>query len=190
MRTRTSQTGERGFTLVELVVVVAIIAVLSGMAVTRMAGSWGSTSLRVGARDLALAARYARDYAATRRVRSRLVIAVSEGRYWVEAENRGTDRARSGFERLGTSVGRARTLGAGTKFGAVRVEPRADAGAPGEPGRVTIVFEPTGEADAAAIVLTDGSRHWTLRVAPSSGRAELVEGEASQTVDDRKDLDL
>ena len=175
--------------MVELLVVIAIMAVLSAMAVPQMAGAWGSASLRSSARDLLLAARYARDYAVTRRVRTRLVLAAGDGTYHVEAQRVEGGRGSGEFTPLGTTHGRRRKLPAGVRLGPLRVDPRGRSADPAAGGTVTVVFEPTGQADAAVIVLADGRQRWTLRIAPSSGRAELLEGEAVQALDDRKDLD-
>jgi len=188
VRTPTSLTGNGGFTLIELLVVIAIMAVLSAMAVPQMAGAWGSASLRSSARDLLLAARYARDYAVTRRVRTRLVLAAGEGTYHVDAQRVEEGRGPGEFTPLGTTHGRRRKLPAGIRLGPLRVDPRGRSADPAG-STVAVTFEPTGQADAAVIIIADHRQRWTLRIAPSSGRAELLEGEVIQALDDRKDLD-
>lgn len=166
--------------------VIVIIGVLGGMALPQLAGAWGSASLRASARDLLLAARYAHDYAVTRRVRCRLVLLPAEARYRIDAEAVDEQGAQAGFAPLTTPQGRARKLGDN-----VRIEPHSIDN-DSDPSQLQITFEPTGEATAAVIGLTDaplGRTHWTLRIAPSTGRAELLEGRAVQWIDDREDLD-
>ena len=94
-----------------------------------------------------------------------------------------------GFSKLTTAQGRTRKLPEGVKFGTFRVQPRAEGKSDPDAAAPFIGFEPTGEADTAVIGLTDGRSHWTLRIAPSTGRAELTEGRVEQPIDDRKDLD-
>jgi general secretion pathway protein H len=88
---RTCRSGEQGFTLVELLVVVTIIALLSA-AVVLVAPS-GGTSLRSEAEQLAARARAAQEHAilANRAVALRLdesgyAFSVRSGRGWARAE--------------------------------------------------------------------------------------------------------
>lgn len=56
----------RGFTLLELLVVVALMSLMAGMVVPRMAGSLDRMNARTAARKVAAALRYARSEAASR----------------------------------------------------------------------------------------------------------------------------
>lgn len=167
---------------------VVIVAVVAGMTIPRLAGSWGATNLRNSAGDLLAAARYAHDYAVTRRTRCRLVLDPQEGRYGIEAES--TDPATPGqFTAVRDAAMRPRSLGRDVRFGLVRIEPRSGDDFAAEGAGNAIAFEPTGEADAAVIELTNGSASWTLRIAPNTGRMELVQGRVTEGLNDRRDLD-
>jgi hypothetical protein len=86
----------------------------------------------------------------------------------------------------GTPMERWHALAGGVSFGQVLIRGRWEGqGASGE--RVT--FDPSGEADEATIELTDGRRSWSIRVASSTGRAEIMQGRASQALIERQDLD-
>lgn len=177
----------RGFTIVELVVVIVIIAVLSGMTVPQLAGSWGSASLRSAARDLLVTAQFARHYAATHRTRCRLVLHPTDGRYVLEAES-DKETAEGGFEPVQSHAAKPGQLPSNVRFETLRILPRAGESR-SDPQSSAVFFEPNGQADTAVIAITDGRRFWTLRVAPTTARVELLEGKIMETADDRRDLD-
>jgi prepilin-type N-terminal cleavage/methylation domain-containing protein len=166
-----------GFTLVELLVVLVIIATLAAVAVPSMSGALQSTALRESAQRLVLTARYARSYAITHGCECRLTFDTAANTYAL------TYRPDPDEDRFEPVVGGGRThrLERGVKFGLVR------AGS-GESGGV-ITFLPTGEADASAVQVTDGSRVFTLLVAERTGRVTLHEGEALEAPRDWEDLD-
>ena len=83
-------------------------------------------------------------------------------------------------------------------FAAIVIRPRQPAAANAQDAEVApgagenadvITFQPTGECDAASIVLTDGRMAYTLQVAPTSGIVQLRKGASPEVADDREDLD-
>jgi type II secretion system protein H len=179
----TWSTGSRGFTLVELVVVVAVIAVLATMTIPGMTGATGSASLRAPARDLLVAARYARDHAATRCRECRLQIDTGEGRFALAVAD---DPNRPGeFRALPSVVVKPRVLPGGIRFGRVRVRRLVEDGESGD----AITFRPDGRCDAAVVKITDGRRTCSLVIDADTGRPSLVEGTVAEMVDERIDLD-
>ena len=174
------------FTLVELIVVIALIAILTAAVVSPLAGSWGTANLRESARGVLLSAQYARGYAATRQVRCRLTLDVKNHRYVVEQE--ADPHGQPGqFTPVQADLTRPRSLGPGVKFGRLRIESRDAEPASAMPQAVT--FEPTGQANAAVIEITDDTRTWSVRIAPHTGRADLREGADVPEPFARVDLD-
>jgi prepilin-type N-terminal cleavage/methylation domain-containing protein len=179
----TSSVGDRGFTLVEIIVVVVIVSVLTAMAVPRLSGRSGPAELRAAARDLLCVARYARDFAATRRCECRLEIDPAQGRYLVTAE---IDPNSPGeFYRLRSLAVRPRKLPPSVRFGRVRVSGTATELAEAD----HIAFRPDGRCDAALVEITDGRRVYTLSVAADTGRVGLVENAVAEPPNERVDLD-
>jgi len=175
-------TGDRGFTLVELVVVIVVVAVLATAIVPRLSAGTGSARLRSAASRLLTAARYARDFAVTRRCVCRLGIDSDEGRYGLAyragpAEEFRPMRGVGGQERLSEPL----------RFAKVRIARRRDDGTVAEAKGV--VFTPTGTADAAVVQITDGRRTISIVVAPNTARARLVDGAVDELPNDRVDLD-
>ena len=179
--------GARAFTLVELVVVTVLILVLAGMIVPRLHRAAGSTQLRVSARRLACAARWAREVAITRRCRCRLVIDARKQR-WALARDGADAEDPARFVAMTSALGRAEQLPAGVRFGRVEIEARRGEDLP-QGADDCVTFDAFGGGDAAAVELTDGRRAFSVLVWPHTGRTELVEGPAGSPPDDRLDLD-
>ncbi|NLF30527.1 MAG: hypothetical protein GX591_06530 [Planctomycetes bacterium] len=183
-----SRTGSRSaFTIVELAVVVALLGVLVTMIAPRLSGAAGGSRLREAARRVQAAAQYARDDAVTHRRICRLSLDRAAGRFALlaQADPAGqSDR----FEPLAGPMGRPQALGAPVAFDPIRIDPMPDrTGA----GRLDdcIDFDPLGRADGAIVGVTDGRAVYTLRVAPTTARVELLEGPQTEWLCDREDLD-
>ena len=82
-RTAYGRAPARGFTLIELLVALAIVALLTGGAV-RGFRSIAKSDLRAGTAHLSGAIRYLFDRASTTGKYHRLVLDLTEGRYWAE----------------------------------------------------------------------------------------------------------
>ena len=188
MKMRTSATGKKGFTLVEIMVVLVIISVLAGMIVPHMSGRTTAAKLRASARRLLVAARYARDFAATRRRKCRLVIDTKEQQYVLTCQQ-DPEHEPDLFAPLKTALGRAERLADGLTFSRVRIEPRHQPDTQQSKFPDCITFEPTGQADAAVLEITDGRNTYSVLIAPQTGSAKLIEGVVDELPNDRIDLD-
>ena len=172
-----------GFTLVEMIVVVAIVGVLAGMIVPRLTGASGATKLRVPARQLLALARYARDYAATRCCRCRLRIDRSARCFGLLRPDEDGDA--DDFRPLKSPAGRPITLPPNVRFGQVRIADSPD----GTEQRDAITFHPDGSGDGAIVEITDGRHTYSLVVLPDTGRLRLIEGRVNEPPTERIDLD-
>jgi general secretion pathway protein H len=78
--------GARGFTLIELIVALAIVALITGASV-RGLRSLAKSDLRAGTAHLSGAIRYLFDRASVTGKYHRLVLDINEGRYWAEVSD-------------------------------------------------------------------------------------------------------
>ena len=89
-RVRSRRGAARGFTLIEIMVVVALIAVLTGVIAAVISGGLGSARVRAASKDLVAALRSTRAMAVVQRESQVLVLDVERrayqapGRDWVE----------------------------------------------------------------------------------------------------------
>jgi type II secretory pathway pseudopilin PulG len=185
---RTSRTGNNiAFTIVEVLVVVAMLTVLATMIVPRLGDAAASRRLRQSAGQLLATARYARDYASTHRASCRLMIDAKNNQY-VLARQIDPERRPSEFEPVTDAPGRVERLLPPVQVARVWVEPRPRFGGVPAPSDA-ITFDPMGQADAANVQLTDGRQTYSLLTSPSTGQVRLVEGAVNELPLDRQDLD-
>ncbi len=182
--------GGRGFTLVELIVVIVIVGVLGAMTVPQLTGRAASARLRASANALKTAADYAHGYAMTRNVPTRLVIERQQGRFALAHQPEPVAEPGQ-WQAVPSAVHRGGSLRPGVSFS--RVEVHDDVGATDQPETTQgegVTFRPSGEAQAAVIEITDGTAYWSLAIAASTGRRQLAAGRATGRLEDRTDLDL
>jgi len=184
---RTSSTGKRGFTIVEVIVVIIMIGVLATMIAPRLAAGGRAAGLRLAGRQLQATAQYARDYAVSRRRVCRLVLDRDGDRYMLVAQS-GPQHDPGAFEEVKTVVGRSCQLGKQVQFGEIHIDHRLRH--EGDPvAEDTISFDPFGRSDAAAVQVTDGRYAYTVLIAPNTARVLLAEGPRTDLLEDREDLD-
>jgi general secretion pathway protein H len=80
--------GEAGFTLLELMAVLVLMAALMGLVLPSLFRSWEQEKSRAGLRGLAAALRLARSEAVTGGGRTRLLVNLKTGRYRLEGSRR------------------------------------------------------------------------------------------------------
>lgn len=192
----------RGFTLVELMIAVAVIAVLAAAVVPSVASLSGADA-RKAAGELAGSLRYLFDTAALRHATCRMVLDLDGRSYGAECAPRlvgvarGEQAAAADDEALESRFpderdAERRRLLAGSRFGAftdrllakrelpgrteirtVRVEGRRE---PVAEGKAYVHFFPGGQAERAFIEVADGATLYTVVVEPFTGRARVVTG--------------
>jgi general secretion pathway protein H len=187
----------RGFTLVELLIVISVIALLAGLAAPAL-GSLTGANAREAAGKLAGAMRYMFDTAALRHTTCRIGIDLDARAWWPECTPSATAVARgeeseaelerrfpgeqneqlrqllskTQFGSFSDRLVERRTLPGSAKFGKVHVEGRRGE----ETGTVYVYFFPSGQAQRAYVPVVDGNNVFTVVVEPFTGRARAVVG--------------
>jgi general secretion pathway protein H len=175
-----------GFTLVELMVVVALIGILSAMIIPQMQGTYQDALLRSTSRQLANACSLAYSRAVSFNQLHRVRLDTKAGRYLVE--RRGREGAPGEFtpvkdvsgsegnldSRISVRITRGGEEAAGSgDEGAAKV-PDNDQAAPAQ--AETISFNPDGTAEGVEMILREreGFR-LALRINPTTARVRIVE---------------
>jgi general secretion pathway protein H len=187
----------RGFTLIELVVVIGVIALLAGLAAPAL-GTLTGANAREAAGRVAGAMRYMYDTAALRHTTCRLALDLDTREWWPEctegAATIGREEesdaelerrfpgekgaevrkllARSAFGKFSDRLVGKRALPGNARFGAIHVEGRRDAAE----GIVYVHFFAGGQAQRAYLPVEDGSNLFTVVVEPFTGRARVAVG--------------
>lgn len=176
----------RAFTLVELMVVITVIAVLAGLAVTSFGGSLNKARLAEAASHLRAVTQYAHRTALTNQRICRVVFTLDgagqDPGYRVEIESNNPESLDT-FATITSGLGKPVSLTGNVRFAGVLIENG------GQQEQHIITFQPTGEADAASIQLTDGRQTWSVVIEPNTGSSRLVQEAVSRTPNMREDLD-
>jgi type II secretion system protein H len=174
----TGSTGKRSFTLVELLVVLAVIVIVAGIAVPRIAGSLESRQLKEATASLVHTARTTRALAMAQQRTYTMKIDVNRGGWSIRQENGGKEK--KGPVRMSWLKGGRLPKG-------VRVvkfkTPESSEGKEGE-----IMFGPDGTSSGAMIELGCESRTMALVIHPHNGRVVCVEKAEDAIASDQYEL--
>jgi prepilin-type N-terminal cleavage/methylation domain-containing protein len=164
---RGSAGGRKGFTLVELVIVIVILGIMATLIVPRL-GEIGEANLKRSTRHLTGMIRFLRDEAQAKKIRLYLRFDVPGGRYWAEAPVITSEKTVE-YRPLSSAISGEGSLSGQTTFRDVTVGSHPD-----DP---YMLFTPDGWVEHALIHLRDGDdRDFTLLVKPLTGNTELLEG--------------
>ncbi|HSB73894.1 MAG TPA: GspH/FimT family pseudopilin [Candidatus Methylomirabilis sp.] len=156
----------RGFTLIELVVVVAIVSVVFALTLPALGDGLRRWRLQAAVREVATFLKFTRNQSVTGRSPLQAFLDRSRNVYWVDKP----DNPMLYTPDLAIQRGvRVFALPTGIRFGEVTAadpDPAAD--------RVGILFFPKGSSTGAAVqILDDRGRAYRISVDPVTGRARI-----------------
>jgi general secretion pathway protein H len=153
------RSAPRGFTLLEIILVIAIIAAASVLAATAMSGGFRGMQLKASARQIASNLRYTRAQAIATGEPQRFVIDPARHAWTAPKQHRGEIPAKLGIRFTGARE--AAATGASSGQGA-------------------ILFFPDGAATGGRIRLTSGKTSWDVDVAWLTGQVRVTHGTAGE----------
>jgi len=169
--TQMSATGNRaGFTLLELLVVLVIMMMMTGIVAVSLRPALEEARLRSGTRMVSASLRYARSYAISHHTRAATVVDLDSPGLLMQARENELE-GEEGWHEITTPAGRFRSLPAGIDIVYV-----SGTGAEQDRGEATVTFSPLGNGDSASLVLQDpGGRERTIQVDGVTGRCSLAD---------------
>ncbi len=186
---RQNHSQNRGFTLLEILIVVGIIAAVIGAAIPRIRKN--NTNMKSVVRELGVLSREVRSYAQLKNATYRLVFNLNgqEDSYWVEASNRPVlavseakqkaidsmpvkERPPDTFQRVDKPIKGEKKMPSGLFIKSVETHRISH---PITKGQATISYSPEGLVEQAIVQITDGKEvTWSLIFNPISGHADMV----------------
>ena len=183
--------GRRGgFTVVELMVVVALIVMLASAMGGYYVGTYKRMQVEDVARQIMLAAKYARLIAVEKQSSCRLVMDEKEKSFCLMREDFQEDESQTGQAVVSNSYTKPGRLEGDVVFEKVEVASSGQTDAVSREGRSMVVFRRDGTADMAVIQVGDGKNHYTVYISAATGKAKVESDVAGESSIDIVDLDM
>lgn len=191
-----------GFTMVEILVVVLIISLMATAAGGLYMGTFKNLQLEKAAKEIYLAAKYARLAAVEKQMECRLAINKAEGVFFVTYQEIDEESDEVKNVVVSNPYTKPVTLPDGVSIEkVVIVRSVILSEAFGENGSAykntnneeelenVISFSPYGTADSAMIKIGNGKTSYTVSVSPATGKVKIVRGNEAEMPLDIIDLD-
>ena len=181
------------FTLIELLLVVALITLLAGASGAYYLGSYRRSLVRKSARQLMLTAKYARTIALERQKPCYLILDQKENAFFLTIDQLNEETGMVEQIVIENQYHKPVKLPPGVTFENISIRPTLyDSSAFGdeyESDQDKITFVANGSADAAAVLITDKKNYFTVFIAAATGKPKLKIGKFDEIAPDTIDLD-
>ena len=175
-----------GFTLVEVLVVVVIIALLGGLGSGIYVGTYKRMLVEKAARDFVLAAKYARIMAIERQRPYRIELDTANGGFCLACDELNVETQQTEQTIVRDLYSKPVEFVGDVKFEDMQITPL---GSESSDQETAIVFLPNGTAQSAVIQIGDGQNHYTISICAATGKAAVHRGMAEEVETGTIDLD-
>jgi prepilin-type N-terminal cleavage/methylation domain-containing protein len=180
----------RGFTLTEILLVVAIVVVVGGLGGGLYTGTYKRLLAEKAARQFLLMARYARILAIERRQPFELRLDEDNQGFFLTGTQANEETGQTETTIVRDLYCRPVEFEGEVRFEEVRITTLAGEQSSAADLEHRIMFLPNGSAESAVIEIGDGKSHYTVVVVAATGKARLYPGTAENIRTATIDLDL
>ena len=190
--TNLDRLGKRryGFTVVELMVVVIIIVMLASAMGGYYVGTYKRMQVEDVARQIMLAAKYARLFAVEKQSSCSLVMDEKEKSFCLIRGDFQEDVSQADQAVVSNSYTRPGRLEGDVMFEKVEVTSSGQTDAGIREDQTVVIFRRDGTADTAVIQVGDGKNHYTVYISAATGKAKVESDIAGESSIDIVDLDM
>ena len=184
------QAKVRGFTVTELLMVIVLIALIGSVGGGLYAGTYKKMLVEKAARDIVLAAKYARIMAIEKQKPYKMEFdAVNNGfRLTCGTVSEQTKAVEQVIVR--DSYFKPVQFGGDVKFEDIEIMPLASQTQADSAEQTVVTFQPNGTTQFAVIQVGDGKTHYTVSISPATGKAKMSSGTAEDVKIGTVDLDV
>ncbi len=161
-----------GFTLIELMLVVAIMGIMVAGAIPSFSGLFAETRLKTAAGSLASTINFAGRLAVTERLRCRVNCDLEKGRYWLSVEKDPVDSPKT-YSKLEDSLGRVRLLPQG-----INIKQMCTPRGVSEKGEDYITASPNGKVERGFLhLINEKGEIYTILISKTFSRVKTFDYE-------------
>ena len=180
------QYTKSGFTIIEVLVVITIIALIAGVGSGFYIGTYKRMLVEKAARDFFLAAKYARIMAIERQKPYRIELDTTNGGFSLATDQLNEETEQTEQTIVRDLYSKPVEFVDAVKFENIQITP---IGSQSSDERTAIVFLPNGTAQSAVIQIGDGENHYTINIYAATGKAAVYPGTAKEVKITTVDLD-
>ena len=191
MITQTSTMIKKGFTLVEMILVIMLISLIAGVGGGFAAGTMKSLQVKKAARDFMINAKFARITAIEQQEICAIEINKDENLYGVVVERYNPESGEVERVLVRNQFSKPEKLPGSVQFEEIQIN---NLGVPvtmeESEASMFILFYPDGTSQSSIVQIGDGKDHYTININPVTGRTKLFNGTADKAETGVIDLNL